>query len=115
LRRGGDDHPAQRCDEVGHWESKKLTEDRIYGGYSHQQQASGIALGVYTPLGFVAFLCQSLALLAKVEHPAAASKVKRTINQAFSDPCTVDFLVRVSPTPPDALRAIASIPMEEST
>ncbi len=36
----------------------------------------------------VAFLCQSEALLANVAQEAAASRVKRTINQALVDPET---------------------------
>lgn len=35
---------------------------------------------------WVAFRCQSLALLANVEHPAAESKVNLTINHALSLP-----------------------------
>ena len=62
------------------------------------------------PVRLVAFLCQSEALLANVEQFAAESRVKRTINHVLVLPWTVALSVRTSPTPPDCVRARASIP-----
>lgn len=63
------------------------------------------------PVRWVAFLCQSEALLAKVEQLAAESRVNRTINQALSLPWTVAFSVSVLPIPPAFTSAKASMPI----
>ena len=64
-------------------------------------------------LGFEEFLCQSAALLAKVAQLAVANKVNRTINQTLSLPVADPFLVKVSPTPSEAVKANANIPIQD--
>jgi hypothetical protein len=64
-------------------------------------------------LGFVAYLWKSAAFEANVAQLAAPRRRKRTISQAFVEPCAVPGWRATSPIPPARVRVQAHMAMAE--